>query len=78
MKTQEHLSHIFAALAETPPINTGDDFIRGAASSNMLVALRLQLLDARDLVARCAIITGDFGLDDNDGGDLIIISSRRS
>ena len=37
----------------------------------MLVSLRLKLLDTGDLVTGCAIITGDFRLDDDDGGNFI-------
>ena len=37
----------------------------------MLVSLRLKFLDTGDLVTGCAIITGDFRLDDDYWGDFI-------
>jgi hypothetical protein len=37
----------------------------------MLIALRLKFLDTGDLVTGRAIITGDFRLDDDHGGDFI-------
>jgi hypothetical protein len=65
------LPHIFTPLAESPPIDTGDDFITCTPRSYMLVSLRLEFLDPGDLIAGCAIITGDFRLNDDYGGDFI-------
>jgi len=71
IKAEEHLPHIFTPLAESPPIDTGDDFITCTARSHMLIALRLKFLDTGDLVTGCAVITGDFRLDDDHWGDFI-------
>ena len=43
-KAEEHLPHIFAPLAESPPINTSNDFIMYTASGYMLISLRLKFL----------------------------------
>src|SRR5690349_17704041 len=71
IKAEEHLPHIFTPLAESPPINTGDDFITCTPRSDVVVALRLKFLDTCYLVTGCAIITGDFRLDDDHWSDFI-------
>ena len=65
IKAEEHLPHIFTPLAESSPIDIGNDFITCTARCYMLVALRLKFLNTGDLVLGCAIISSDLCCNNN-------------
>ena len=62
---QQQLPHVFAPDAEAAAADAGDDFELARALRHTPLAQRGQVLDAGDLVARCAVVFGELGFDDD-------------
>ncbi len=58
---EEHLLHVFAANSETASDNAGDDLETRGHIGRGRGAHLPEVLDARDLVARRAVVLGDLG-----------------
>jgi hypothetical protein len=71
LQPQQELPHVFTPLAESTPVDAGDDLIRRPAFRHMLLALGLQFLDAGDLVSGCSVVTRDFCLDNDNRFHLV-------
>src|SRR5262245_25034375 len=64
----QHLAHVIATDAESTSIDAGNQLVSTFAGSLTVIAHLGEILNASDLVSRCAVITGNLRFNNRSRG----------